>query len=100
MWDGINEEPYTDDTTWHDCIIMGEMELVSIQKRRREMLDSNVVPTVVFACKSGKMAFEAEFNGEIRGIQLFLACPFEARFNNDTPRCYSQGEYRYGAWWI
>lgn len=33
--DGINEEPFTDDTTWHDGMISVDMELISVQKLRR-----------------------------------------------------------------
>ncbi|MCX6679934.1 MAG: hypothetical protein NTX42_06185 [Methanothrix sp.] len=68
VWDGTNEEAYADDTTCHDCIIASDLEPISVQELRREMLKSNVVPTVVFACKMGQSAFEKPINGETRGV--------------------------------
>jgi len=68
VWDGINEEPYTNDTTRHDCIITLGGELVSVHKCRQEMLMSNVVPTVVFACKSDQGAVEREISGKTLGV--------------------------------
>lgn len=69
VWDGINEEPYTDSTTLHDCMITVDGELISVQKRRREILDKSfIVPTVVFACKSDQSAAERQINGRTVGI--------------------------------
>lgn len=68
VWDGITEEPYIDDPVWHDCMISVDMELISVQKLRRKMLKSDIVPTVVFACGSGHGSFEKQINGETRGV--------------------------------
>jgi hypothetical protein len=68
VWDGITEEPYIENPTLHDCMITVDMELISVQKRRREMLRTNIVPTVVFACKGGQSAFEKKINDKGRGV--------------------------------
>ena len=44
VWDGISAEPFTDDRTWHDCIITVDMELVSVQKLCREMFSRLMMP--------------------------------------------------------
>jgi hypothetical protein len=68
VWDGINEEPFTDDTTWHDCMISVDMELISVQKLRREMFTANVVPTMVFACKRNQASIVKRFDGEFKSV--------------------------------
>jgi len=69
VWDGINEEPFTEDMIGHLCIITINGELLSIS----ELLaivhkNSFVVPIIVFSCKNGQIATEKEFNGKPRGV--------------------------------
>jgi hypothetical protein len=64
VWDGVDERPYIEDNG-HDCFVTVDMEFVSVQKRRQEMLATGrIVPTVVFSCKGGQPAYEAEINGK------------------------------------
>jgi hypothetical protein len=74
VWDGINEEPFTDDTTWHDCIITVDMELISVQKLRREMFMPNVVPTMVFACKREQTAIVKRIDGKMKSVFSHFFC--------------------------
>jgi hypothetical protein len=72
VWDGINEEPFTEDTEdilRHQCLITSDGGLISIS----ELLaivhkNSLVVPIIVFSCKNGQTATEKEFNGKPRGV--------------------------------
>ena len=71
VWDGINEEPYTEETEdifRHQCAIMINGETISVSEMlaiaRKNPL---VVPTIVFACKDGQAAVERRINGEWRG---------------------------------
>ena len=69
VWDGINEESFTEDMIGHLCIITTDGELLSIS----ELLaivhkNSLVVPIIVLSCKNGQTATEKEFNGKPRGV--------------------------------
>jgi hypothetical protein len=75
VWDGINEEPYTEETEdilRHQCLVTIEGESLSVS----EMLavvrkNSVVVPAIVFACKNGQAAVERRINGEWRDFSYY-----------------------------
>lgn len=66
VWDGVKEKLYIENG--HDCIVDADFEFTSVQEIRQLALKSNVVPTVVFACKRGQESAEARFNGRMRGV--------------------------------
>lgn len=68
VWDGTTEVDYLDEGSGHDCVISSDGELLSVQKRRREILENNNVPTVVFACKRGETVMEQPIGGKVRGV--------------------------------
>jgi len=75
VWDGINEEPFTEDTIGHLCTITIDGELLSIPEilaiARKNPL---VVPIMVFSCKNGQAAVERKINGETGGIFSYFLC--------------------------
>jgi hypothetical protein len=80
IWDGTTEVDYADEDSGHDCMISSGWELLSVQKCRREILENNNVPTVVFACKRGETAMEQPIGGKVRGV--FSHC-WRALFEHD-----------------
>ena len=68
VWDGETERDYEDDPSMHDCMVAADEELVSVQKRRAEVLQKGIVPTIIFACKRGQKAEERAINGKMRGV--------------------------------
>lgn len=70
VWDGNDEEPFTEateDMLRHQCMIMSNGELISISEMLA-VIHKNplVVPIIVFACKDGQVSKDG-FNGKQRG---------------------------------
>lgn len=69
VWDGVNEEPFTEDKIGHLCTIMFDGELLSISEilaiARKNPL---IVPIMVFSCKNGQSSKEKNFDGKPRGV--------------------------------
>jgi hypothetical protein len=63
VWNGFAVYEYSEDDPSHDCLVTIAGELVSVQKRRRELLTAGHVPTVVFACARGQTALETYDGG-------------------------------------
>jgi len=69
IWDGINEEPFTEDKIGHLCTIMVDGKLFSISEilaivRKKPQ----IVPIMVFSCKNGQSSKEKNFDGKPRGV--------------------------------
>jgi hypothetical protein len=80
VWDGINEEPFSEDIIGHLCIITCDSELLSIS----EVLETThknplVVPIIVLSCKNGQAATEKEINGKPRGVFSYFWCAISRR---------------------
>jgi hypothetical protein len=77
VWDGIDEEPYTEETEdilRHQCLITIEGETLSVSEML-EVVHKNplLVPTIIFSCKDGQAAVESErrINGEWRDFGYY-----------------------------
>ena len=61
VWDGRREGIYRQNE-WPDCMVTYDMGLISVQAIRKVLIAKGVVPSVVFACKSGQTAMEGRYN--------------------------------------
>lgn len=90
IWDGTNEEPYTEDTEdvlRHQCMITSGGELVWISEILAIVHKNPLaVPIIVFACKSGQASIEKKFNGVQRGAFSYFWWPLLRRDSNVTFR--------------
>lgn len=93
IWDGTNEEPFTEDTEEmlrHQCMIASGGELISISEIlaivHKNLLAVPIVPIIVFACKNGQASIEKKINGVQRGAFSYFWNALLGRDSNVTFR--------------
>lgn len=57
VWDGSFSRPYQP-TDWHDCMVMYDMYLVSLQRTRIYCFVNGIEPILIFPCKIGESSIE------------------------------------------
>jgi hypothetical protein len=90
IWDGLNIEPY-ERTQWHDCMVMYDMELVSIQRLRDILLLNGIEPVIIFSCSIGESSHEIPIkskNGEHKIYGLASYCQLQLTSKVITIRDY------------
>ena len=57
VWDGKTAQQYQP-TKWHDCMVMSDMHLVSLQLVRYYLILKGIEPVIIFPCQIGESSIE------------------------------------------
>lgn len=68
VWNGERESLYIEDETRHDCMVLADDPLISVQLLRKYMIQKGLLPVIVFSCESGTEAHEVDVSGQCFGV--------------------------------
>lgn len=57
IWDGRSIRQYQP-TNWHDCMVLHDMQLISLQRIRYHLIGNGVEPVIIFPCQIGESSIE------------------------------------------
>jgi len=72
VWDGRSLRQYQP-TKWHDCMVMYDMHLISLQQFRFHLIMHGIEPVIIFPCQIGEPSIEITIPGKktIHGLASY-----------------------------
>ena len=81
VWDGKSVRQYVP-TKWHDCMVLHDMHLISLQRVRYNLIINGIEPVIIFPCQIGEPSIEIKNPEENHTNGLATYCRIKSLTKN------------------